>query len=146
MKLLLKGKQPCPGLSSCTCVSGQGSGRSPPGGTDKIHPSKGTRTDGSTEQREESIPMSYNSSTSAPKKSEGKCTWKRLLCFFIPQYPSLLHSTSQPQSWNLPSTVHTLHHLTTTGICVPAGLRLLRSTEEAEKGHHELRPQICSMW
>ena len=114
MKLLLKGKKWGPGLSSCIYVSGEGPGRSLAGGTDKIHLSEGTKTDGSTQQRDESTPMSYNSSTSALIKSEGQCTQKKLLCFFIPQYPSLLHSTSQPQSWKQPSTVHTLHHLTTT--------------------------------
>lgn len=114
MKLLLKGKKWDLGLSSCTYASVEGPDRSPAGGIDKIHPSKGTTTDGSTQQMDESTPMSYNSSTPALIKSEGKCTRKRLLCFFIPQYPSLLHSTSQPQSWKQPSIVHTLHRLTTT--------------------------------
>lgn len=41
------------GFSARTYAFEEGPGRSPAGGTDKIHPSKGTRTDGSAQQKDE---------------------------------------------------------------------------------------------
>lgn len=80
--------------------------------TDKIQPLPRGSEHMDPQQRDESILTLYNSSMSA--QSEENCAQKRLLCFFIPQYPSPLRSTAQSQSWKQPSSVHAFHHLTTT--------------------------------
>lgn len=63
-------------LSSCNYAYVEGPGRSPGGGTHETHPRAPEPMDPHS-GRMNSPPCS----TTAKRKSEGKCTQKRLLCF-----------------------------------------------------------------
>lgn len=104
MKLLLRGKKRGLSLSSCAHASG---------GTDKILPPRRAPEHMDPHGRGMN-PLPCPTTVQHQHRSEEKCIQKRLLCFFIPQYPSLLHFIAQSQSWKQPSAVHALHHLTTT--------------------------------
>ena len=65
----------------------RGTMQKPAGGTDKVHPSKGTRTDGSTQQRDEFSPMSYKQLNISTNQIRRKKHTEKLALLFHPSVP-----------------------------------------------------------